>query len=187
MFRRRRLIVDVTPSKVSPSRMRYRLSTLLLLAVVVGLCVGWFTERSRREAAHAAKLERLLNGTRHMIHADRTTVLADYYFESPDGFPGIIREKLAWDIYWLWRHETDIDLAYQQAGSTYSAKQQAAYALKVLNCKNEAEFFGCARKMDAFEGNEDIFPELFDIKSAEHLSLRVFVAKSAILIPAVDR
>ena len=167
--------------------MRFRLSSLLLLAAIVALCVGWFTERSSREATYAARLERLLNGTRHMIHADRTTVLADYYFETPDGFPGIIREKLAWDICWLWRHEKDIDLAYREASSTYSSKQQAAYALKVLNCSNEDEFFAFARGTDAFEGNEDIFPELFDLDSAEYAALHSFVSHSAKLISSVDR
>lgn len=173
--------------EMPPSRMRYRLSSLLLLAAVVALPVGWYSERSYRETASAARLERLLNGTRHMIHADRTTVLADYYFESPDEFPAIIREKLVWDICWLWRHENDVDLSYKEASSAYSAKQQVSYALKVLQCSNESEFFECARKMDAFEGNEDIFPELFDVDSKEFLSLRAFIANSAVLISEVDR
>ena len=55
---------------------------------------------------------------------------------------------------------------------------QADDALKLLKCDTEQEFFEIARKMDAFEGNEEIFPEFFDKNSDEFKSLKAFITDS---------
>ena len=158
--------------------MKFRLSTLFLCITIIALGVGWLTERSYKDAAHVSELERLLNGTIHTIHADRTITLADYYFEAPDTFPEILNEKLVWDICWLWRHKADIDEVLARENSGYCSQMQADDALKLLKCETEKEFFEIARKMDAFEGNDDVFPEFFDISSDEFKSLQSFITNS---------
>ena len=158
--------------------MKFQISTLVLCIAIVVLGVGWLTERAYKDAAHASEIKRLLNGTMHTIHADRTIRLADYYFEAPEKYPEILNEKLAWGICWLWTHQAHIDEVLTRENSGYCAQMQADDALKLLKCDTEQEFFEIARKMDAFEGNEEIFPEFFDTNSDEFKSLQAFITDS---------
>ncbi|MEM9644514.1 MAG: hypothetical protein AAF989_05940 [Planctomycetota bacterium] len=157
--------------------MKYRLSTVLLIATVCAVLVGWIKSRiDARDAlvAAEAKFDRVRGGVR--IEAEvrqliRLSVLCDPELAEQSDDSELLHMLVfaMWQLYW---YEPRIDVAY--AGENCATKH-GRDILTALRCTSADQFFDLTR--DLYDDPEH-WPEYFDVSTEAYVGYHDFVSRA---------
>jgi hypothetical protein len=158
--------------------LKFQLSTLLLIATIVGPGFGWFVDRTRLVRQHGHELETIENGATTISYARTTWSLTDDLINACPKVDRTIEKRLVMCVFRTWQNRIHVNSYFARRGTGYTTDMLVDDLLIALGCDDSDTFFAKARKMDIVEGNEDIFHEFFDQTSEDFVNLERFIASA---------
>jgi len=163
------------------------LFSALLIIAVIALAIGWIADRRITERRHRQELEDVFKvhqqevedtfiGSYRFREAYQSILTArDYRDSTPTQFEERTDYELVWSMTVLWRYENQINQTMDD--DSQSAVVLANEILQLLDCSDSNAYFQFAKTLLPDEG-DGLFPELHDLLSDEHKSLKNFVDRA---------
>ncbi len=158
--------------------MKFRLPTLVFLTTIIALSVGWFVDRrhcEQKEAHRKLELSNAISGSTFVAYATNTLDLVDRISTSQKPADELVHDRLAGNVWSLWKNEAAVNTALKSEPNGLTARRLAKQLLDSMKCRNVDEYLSKAKSINDFSSYPQLFPELFETKSAEFDSFGKFI------------
>jgi hypothetical protein len=151
------------------------------LTTIIALSVGWFFDRrncEQKEVHRKQELSDAIAGSVFAAYARNTLDLAERLPKSQKSVDEFVSDRLAGNVWSLWKNESLVNTALKSEPNGLNANQLAEQLLDSMKCRTVDEYLSRAKLSKDFSNYPQLFPEIFESKSAGFDSFCKFIGNA---------